>query len=364
MRNRAYIYDRGGTTPLGQINGIVRTKWNRQRDSFSTAEIVGRATAPDCCALMERTRSVRHELVIERDGERVWEGPITNLELSDGGGFTVTARDICFFLNRTVVKTTFSSAYPSIRAVTEHAEAVIRAEMANGEDYGFNVLNGLQVFTNPETANTSTVTSAYEGYVWDMLDQLAQRSGLDYTVVNRSLMLNDTHQFLAQGRRLVDADFLAAPKVTEYGVELAVGNYVSGMDGAYGEVVVTEGLDYYGPIELLASSYGSGAVDAEPPTQEELDEQATRNARSRYPAPIVLRVPENSQLAPSSVEDLFPWLVPGTAFPVYSNATCREIEQIQKLDRVSVEETSNGEKVSISLSSAPVGSGIMELEEG
>lgn len=362
-RHTAYIYDRGGINRLGEIDGLIRVKWNRLRDSFSEAEIIGRATAPDCCSLMERTRSVRHELVIERDGKRVWEGPITNLKLTREGGFTVKARDVCFFPNRTVVKTTFSSAFPNIRPVTEHAAAVIRAEMAAGEAYGFNVLNGLEVYTNSETANTSTITEAYGGYVWDMLDQLAQRSGLDYTVVNRRLILIDTHQFLGMGRRLVDEDFLDGLEVTEYGVELAVGNYVSGQDGAAGEVITTEGLDYYGPIELLASSYGSGAADAEPPTQEELDEQALRNARSRYPAPVVLRVPENSRLAPSSVDDLFDWLVPGVGFPVYSDTTCREIEQIQKLDKVSFEEGAGGEKVSVTLSSAPIGSGLPPEED-
>lgn len=363
MRNRAYIYDRGGITRLGEIDGLVRVKWNRLRDSYSEAEVIGRATAPDCCALMERTRTVRHELVIERDGKRVWEGPITGITLTEEGGFTVTARDICFFLNRTVVKTTFSSAYPTIRHVTEHAEAVIRAEMLNGETYGFGVLPGLEVYTNDETSNTSAVTAAYGGYVWDMLDALAQRSSLDYVVVNRRLLLFDTHQFIGMGRRLIDKDFLSGLRISEYGVELAIGNYVAGTDGVAGEVIVAEGLAYYGPIELLASSYGSGSENAEPPTPEELQEEAERNARSRFPAPIVLKVPENSRLAPDSVDDLFPWLIPGVGFPVYTNNTCREIEQVQKLDKVTFQEDSKGETVSVTLSSAPVGSDLMPTEE-
>lgn len=364
MKHTAYIYDRGGLTPMGKIDGVIRVKWNRLRDSFSEAEIVGRTTAPDCCALLSRTRAVRHELVIERDGKRVWEGPITLPTLTREGGFRIKARDINFFLNRTVIKNGLSSAYPSIRKVTEHAATVIRTEMAAGEAYGFNVLNGLEVYTNSETSNTSKVTEPFDGYVWDLIDDLAQHSGMDYTVVNRRLLLHDTHQFLGMGRRLVDADFLDGLEVSEYGVELAVGNYVSGTEANAGQVIVTEGLDYYGPIELLAAAYGSGNADGAPPTQEELDEQAARNARSRYPAPVVLRVPENAQLRPDSVDDLFDYLVPGTGFPVYSNATCREIEQVQKLDRVAFEETSKGEKVSVSLSSAPIGSGVVPVEEG
>ena len=364
MRNQAFIYDRGSSgAALGKIDGQVRVKWNRQRDTFSEAEVIGRATAPDCCSLMERTRSVRHELVIERDGKRVWEGPITGISLEKEGTYKISARDLLFFPNRTVVKNTYSSAYPAIRHVTEHAEEVIRGEMAAGEAYGFNVLPGLEVYTNAETSNTSAVTKPYSGYVWDVLDSLAQRSSLDYVVVNRRLILIDTHQFIAMGRRLVDADFLDGLRVTEYGVELAVGNYVSGTEDNAGVVITEEGLDYYGPIELLAASYGSGSDDAEPPTQEELDDQALRNARSRYPAPVVLKVPENSQLAPSTVDDIFDWLIPTTGFPIYSDATCREIEQIQKLDKVSFEETADGEKVSVTLSSAPIGSDIVPEDE-
>lgn len=74
----------------------------------------------------------------------------------------------------------------------------------------------------------------------------------------------------------------------------------------------------------------------------------------------MLRVPENSQLKPSVVDELMPWLVPGTGFEVYSDSSGREISNLQKLDRVDVIENEQGERVSISLSPAPIGSGITE----
>jgi hypothetical protein len=365
VRHTAFIYDRGASgAPMGQVDGVVRVKWNRQRDAISEAEIVGRATAPGCCELLSRTRSMRHELVIMRDGERVWEGPITRRNLSRGGGFRLAARDVMFYSNRTTIKVTYSSAYPNIEKVTDRAARVMRGELAFRElkSPPFNIVPGIEVYTNAQTTKTSKVTKPGP-YVWSDIDSMAQRNSLDYVVVNRRTLLFDTHQYIGQGRRLVDADFLDGLEVVEYGVELATRTFTQGADDKIGDAVIDDPTDYYGGIELLAGAYDSGDTSATAPTQEELDEQAERNLRSRFPAPIVLRVPENSQLAPNVVDELMPYLIPGVAFPVFSDQTCQTVEQMQKLDRVAFEESASGEKVSVTLSSAPVGAEGFAAEE-
>lgn len=366
MRHTAFIYDRGATgTAMGGVSGLIRVKWNRVRDDVSEAELVGRSTEPDCCSLLERIRSMRHEVVILRDGKRVHEGPITRITLTKDGGFRITSKDVMWWANRTTIKTTYSSAFPNIEKVTDRAARVLRGEMAFRElkTPAFNIVPHIEVYTNSETTKTSKVTKPGP-YVWSDIDAMAQRNSLDYVVVNRRILLFDTHQFLGMGRRLTDNDFLSDLEVTEYGVELATKTFTQGADDKIGHASNADEDDYYGGVELLASAYDLGDTTATAPTQEELDEQAERNLRSRFPAPVVLRVPENSRLAPNVVDDLFPFLVPGTGFPVFSESTCRTIEQLQKLDKVSVEEGVSGEKVSVSLSSAPVGAGEFVPEEG
>jgi len=88
---------------------------------------------------------------------------------------------------------------------------------------------------------------------------------------------------------------------------------------------------------------------------EDLTEQAVRNHRNRYPAPAVVRVPQNSQLTVEAVEELWDWLVPGTGFPIFASSTCRQLTQTQKLDRVTVLEDQSGERVTIIMSPAPIG---------
>src|SRR5688572_26789323 len=73
----AYIYDRGGMTRIGQILDIESIRWERNRDGVSEAQVV---IAGRSCVNQRRLISglitKRQELVIFREGKRVWEGPL------------------------------------------------------------------------------------------------------------------------------------------------------------------------------------------------------------------------------------------------------------------------------------------------
>lgn len=433
MKNIGFIYDRGGLVPLGVLDGEVRIQWDRRRDDVSEATITVLGMSSDCCAMLSEVRAVRHEIVIVRNGERVWEGPITHIAMSSTGG-TIRARDVLFFAQRTVCKKKWSSAYiPDVRPrghyTTERFELIARDEMAEWEKAGARFLENLDVRTTSTTSRTTKVKLPYSQYVWDDLDDMAARSGLDYTVVGRRLIVHDTHELIAQGRELTDSDFLEGIEMSEYGIELAVVSYVTDNAGNAGISRLKTPDTYYGPIELLHGAYGLGdgggedgygaplapveptvplranyptaaqrksveeryakdpaglkkALDAfarnydtavkEYPKDlaayqeamrkflpvlakyvEGLTDQAVRNHEGRYPAPALIRVPQNSRLTPPSVDELWEWLVPGTGFMVHSTQTCRELNQLQKLDRVTVREDSNGEAVTVILSTAP-----------
>lgn len=357
-RNVAFLTDRGGQKILGQFDGIVEIRWARRRDDVSQASVHVRDAGRRASKFMKDIEAVRHEILITRDDEEVWQGPIT-LPKQAGSTGVFTARDMLFFTQRTVCKVAWSSAYPTSETVIDRTERLLRQEMIPWDAAGARFLQGLRPVRGTDDAGTSRVTPAFSQYVWTDMDALAARSGMDYTVANRLLYFHDTHQFLAKGRRLVDDDFMGMLETSQYGTELAVVSYVTDNMGRAKASRVPD--TYYGPVELLASAYDEGTASAEPITDVELQEQATRNARSRYPAPRILRVPENSQLRPAVVDELMPWLIPGTGFDVYSDSTGREIQSVQKLDKVDVIQDVRGERVSVSLSPAPLGSGMEEV---
>jgi hypothetical protein len=358
-KNVAFLTDRGGRRILGQFDGTVEVRWSRRRDDVSQGSVHVRDAGKSASSFMHSVEAVRHELLIVRNDEEVWQGPMM-LPKQIGPTAVFTARDMLFFTQRTVTKQAWSSAFPTSESVIERTERILRQEMIPWDAAGARFLQGLRPVHGADDAGTGRVTPAYSQYVWDDMDALAARSGMDYTVANRLLYLHDTHNFLSMGRRLTDDDFLNYLEISQYGTELAVVNYVTDNQGRAKASRVVD--DYYGPVELLASAYDLGNATSTEITDQELQEQATRNARSRYPAPRVLRVPENSSLKPSVVDELMPWLVPGNGFEVYSNSSGREISNLQKLDKVDVIENVRGERVTVSLSPAPLGSGVEEVE--
>jgi hypothetical protein len=354
---KAYLTDRGGEHILGQFDGATEVRWQRIRDDVSVGSVHVRDPNARCARTMSKVEAIRHELLIMEDDEEVWVGPITLPEIQGGAG-KVSAKDMLFFAQRTVCKKKWSSAFPVDETVIDRTERILRDEMKPWEAAGARFLSGLKPIRHTGDAGTSRVSERYSQYVWTDMDALAARSGMDYTVAGRTLYFHDTHQFIAKGRTLTDADFLAQLRVSQYGSELATAYYVTDNLGRAKASKIPD--TYYGPVELLASAYDSGTVSAERIPVAELQKQATLNIRSRYPVPKILRVPENSQLRPSVVRPLMPYLVPGVGFPIWSESAGEPVESMQKLDRVEGVEDPRGYRVSISLSPAPLGSGLEE----
>lgn len=361
-----FLVDRGGQEEKIQakLDGLSLVRWNRVRDDVSECEVTLEGISRGCHASLDRNGlEMRYELVIKRDGERVWEGPITRSHVTRTTA-RLFCRDVLLFAQRTPCMNKWTSAFGhgGPEFVTKRTMRIIKGEMAIWEAAGANFIPHIVVRQNAQTAKTTRVSEKYSQYVWDDMEELAARSGMDYTVANRSLYLFDTHQFLGMGRRLSDDDFLADLEVVGYGLELATRSLVT--DGL-GHGAITSSPDtYYGPFGLLATAYNINTTTDRIP-HSELVEQATRNARSRYPVPVVLRVPENAQVRPDKVDALLPYLIPGTGFPVTSTVSTRVSDQVQKLDNVTFEETeAGGETCRITLSAAPIGSGVEGVEAG
>lgn len=347
-QHTAWVMDRGGKQRIHQLTDIDSIKWERNRDEVSTATVHVTATkdSPQARALND-IEPGRHELCIWRGDDRVWEGPIT-LTTNKRQGMEINARDIMHYLSRTVIHAGYDNSYPNITYVVQRALNIINAELARKEALTppINVLPFVQGFQTLTDAKTSRVSLPFQMTLFEHIDDLATKSGMDYTVIGRKLMLWDTSKpAMGYTRVMTEADFNGETYVSVYGMELATRTYVTDGQGHAGSA---GGIDsYYGEVELLATAYDE-ETDEEVPSVAELESQAERNLSMRNPTPLQVRVPDNSSLNMDggiSINDL----VPGVYIPLRATLNIREVSQMQKLQSVTVTETADGEDVQIVL---------------
>lgn len=349
--HRVYVYDRGGQQRLWELTNISRVKWQRIRDDISVAEID--LSAISCNAqsnIIQQIEPGRHELVIHRNGLRVWEGPIVREKLTRTGA-QFFARDVMHYAYRTVMRAAYNNAYPNTAFVTNRAALILTAELARKEslDPPINVLQHVVNHNTPSDAKTSRSTKRMSYTVFEHLDDLAAKSGMDYTVLGRAIHLWDTSKPLGTGPRMTESDFNGDLDITIYGMELATTAISTDGQGNYGMAGANH--PYYGEVERLYTAYDENEDSGPPPTQAELNSQAQRNLAGRLPTPIIMNIPAGSSLNPKgvvTVEDL----VPGAYFPVSVDRFGRSFAQMQKLSKVQFTEEPEGETITVDMGPA------------
>jgi hypothetical protein len=344
-----YIFDRGGMTRVAQIVDVSTVHWTRDRDGVSEASV--RIQGSACTAQADILASIepkRHEMVIFRGNDRVWEGPVWRVGWHSDW-VEIHAKDVFVYLLGTALTQQYSSAYPNVETVMARLERIIPHELAPWEALSppANVLPYLQIHHNPTDPKTTSVTKPYEFTVGEHIQNLAHYSGIDFACVGRSLHIWDVDRHLGQTRLVTEADFLGSEVIlTAYGSEHTQRAYVVADEGAYGEAHNPDNEDYYGPWTTIYAAYNEEGSDA--PTQEELNSQAQRNLSGRTPVPVEVRVPDNSSIRLNdtlTINDL----IPGVKIPVLATLNARRMSQDQKLDAVSVSEDGSGETIQITL---------------
>lgn len=352
QRHSVAVYDRGAQKQIAELIDVAEVRWGRVRDDISEANIklIGASCAQQNDVL-EVLRSGRHELVLYRGDDRVWEGPITRLT-ARRDLFEIHARDVMHYASRTVMRGAYNNAYPNVDYVIDRAALIMNTEMARKEALSpaINVLPHLALHQTATDAKTSASTKAYEATVWEHIDSLAARGSMDYTAIGRSVHFWDTHAKLGQTRTVTQNDFLGDIIVTEYGMELATHSYVTDGQGNYGAAGTNH--EYYGEIEMLHTAYDEASGDA-PPTSAEMASQAQRNLSGRMPAPIQVRIPDNSGLNPNGIISVHD-LVPGVWMPLRAEVPGFRLEQMQKIENVDFLETPSGESITLSLFPASI----------
>jgi hypothetical protein len=357
-KHAAWIMERGGERRVHEITEITKVQWSRVRDDISVASVVVAANqdsdqAPALRQLVGATG--RYELCIWRDGVRVWEGPIT-LVTFNRERVTIQARDVLHYTARMFMSKEYDNSYSDgvnrsdfvinrmLDILTYEFERRDTVEGALGLP-SVNVLPYVVDHQTPTDARTARKTLPYQYEVFEHLDDMAAKGGMDYCTVGRAIHLWDTSKpAMGYTPMATERDFLGELYVSVYGMELGT---VAAVSDGQGNVGIAGAADpYYGLVERLDTAYDEDASQA--PTQSELESQAQRNVAGRNPTPLQVRIPDNSSVALDgvfSVENL----VPGVYIPLLCTIGIVEVSQMQKLNTMKVTEDPNGETVTVTL---------------
>lgn len=361
------MYDRGGRRALGPALDLSSVRWSRQRDAISDAKIT---ITGDACSrqyeFLSSLRTHRHEMAVFRGQDRVWEGPIHRIG-DFSTRFEIVAHDVLQYLDAQPLTQEWSNAHPNSAPVTTRIGNIIQYEMTHGRtqkdvndvtvnvpawellDPPANVVPHLQIHHFPNEAGTSAVTEPFEMTVFQHLASLARQSGIDFTTIGRAIHIWDVSRSLGRTSPMSDSNFLEYVILTEYGADHTQAAYVVGSDGAYGSAITRENLDYYGPWTKIFTTYNEEGTEA--PTVSELNSQARRNLAGRTPVPVEVRIPDNSTILLTDAFTIHD-LVPGTQVPLRALLNARKMDQLQKIDSVTVVEDENGESIRVTLTPA------------
>lgn len=360
--HRAYVYHLGGERRVAELPKLSMVRWRRVRDDTSTAEVT--VPSSDCCEILADLRTIENELHIYRNGEVVWQGPITRIEYEDEVT-RIFAEDILWQSTRCVVSEGYDQSYPNIWNVIDRMNWLLH----HCYDRFGNIWNvGINPIYGPDDPRTTRIVFAWQMYVWDDLDKYAEDYGADYTVYNRDVYFWDISLKWLIIPNLDESHLTQLPRIVEYGNQLGTRGIVTNGRGWAGVSAVTPGSqERYGTIiDWLTTNEIDGQPGTEEqsgdpditdvPTPEELGswaDTATRSIVERFPSPLAIVIPANTTLLPGA-----PWeisdMVPGAWFQVTTTRLCRQVSEWQRLQEVVVtEEAPNGETIQFSAVSAP-----------
>lgn len=362
--NEVHVYRRGGQVYVGHITPLVDVTWTRKRDDISNCLVSTNGTEKS--ALLDAIEPWVHELVVFRDGERVWEGPVVRAT-DEPDGFHIEAKDVLGYAYRRILRQGYNDSYRvtnnvqlGLKTVVQRARQIIMNALAPDDP---NVLGYLTSFDFHDDARQSRSVPDFAKMAWEEVDDMAATAGLDYVAVGRRIMLWDTHRPIGRLPEFRSHHFSSPPVISKYGMLLATDFGVTNNAGQYGLATRRESdghVPAYGLVEQLASAYGETEAPAgekltsvqQANLERTLTTQAERNISNRYPTPKIVRVPDNSTLDPETPVKIN-YLVPGVWIPLRAQGVVSSVAMWQKLDVVTVTQTSAGEQVSVVMSPAP-----------
>lgn len=340
--NVPFLYDRRGEVRIAPLGPFESIRWSRNLDDVSDASVLLRpGDNTECCNILRTLEPWQMSVVIFRDDKRVWEGPIRDITYRSGTCL-LDCVDVLGWTDRRIHRGRVQ-VEPGNSMTEMHAaiQAAFELDDPNVLPYRFNIGN----FSNETVKQDIKPFTQYYGAA---IRELA-RHGVNVTVVGRRIIVWGEQEELGRTAVLRTAEhILGDPEIVVSGSDLATRVIGVNDEGQYAEVSALDpGVDgpnsYYGWVERI--------VDVPQDTDlQTVSDLAAAEVLTRFPAPIQLRMPNESALSPTAPVTIDE-LVCGTVVPVLvSEKLCREVQGLFNLQEVAVVETAEAaETVSILL---------------
>lgn len=366
------VADRGGGRKIAQLRTLSEVKWGRALSGISTAEVtISGQACRDQAAELAGIVPRRHELVIYRNSQRIWEGPITEIKFY-ADKTVIRASDVVEYLAGTalskwwpgpddggtdlattrifdIISHELQAIYPRPDTIVEPDFWVVGWETLTPPA---NVLPHLDVRAS-STLKIAEETLPFQMTVAEHLDALAQL-GLRYVTVGRSLIIWDgASTALGETRALGEADL--GERVVVYAtsrdftsIQHVVGQASSDpedLEGVGSAEGIPASVDYFGPWTRIDTYQEADADDL---LEDAVWAQARKLIAERRDMRFQIEVPSGGSIRLSETLTI-DHLVPGVVVPVKGTVNRKPVTARFMLSGVEVTETRAGESVSVTL---------------
>lgn len=353
-----YFKTRGGERFLCRARNITSVSWSRKMNDVSTASVNISLNGLDdeCCDCIATVNPWEHELAIFRNGVEVWVGPVVNGTI-DLAALTATyeARDLsAWFDHRWVEVLDVDKDFEEVNISDVYTWLIEHAYYREPWNMSWSIPT-----TRIPIDRTYTARDTRERWagtfqtVGDELRDLSQ-SGIDTTVVRRTLIAGDLQAQTQITQLLTDEHWAVLPTISIVGTSMATEVGVGGGNGGFSgwsddQIWIeransdTSGSRY----GLLQSFYNAPELDEEDTTElpNAITQQAYNLREAKKEPFVYIQGGALSPRAPVQADDL----IPGNVYRVALSETCRSIESDYRLFGVSVSLGERGETVSLEM---------------
>jgi hypothetical protein len=357
--DRRYQTEIGQLVPerhlVTQLSGIVSLYWERTIDDFSEARVRFQPVkGDDCCGklfpkwdnLGNLTQSGvwpwSHEIVIYREGEPVWMGPIFSVDETVSPSETtefiqINARDYLAWVDRRVLHETLTFGGPATNLydLVEIARAIV-LDAFKPDNIG---ITEAQVPRYSDSGRKGRrTTRAHEARCGDELREVA-RGGIDFTAIGKMIIIKGVRRDpTVPVLELRNRDFQAGVEIRIVGADAATKGYAVGQPPLEGDDpaplgvsvaagVPASGIDpFFGLIEALTNS-------GETTSEDFLQWMAQELVDENHPPPRTLSVPAGSTLSPEATLSIHE-LIPSRHFKLTIKGTCSALSQYMRLSHM------------------------------
>lgn len=349
-----YVAQKGGETLTCRLYGTTDIRFRRVLNDFSDANI-SVAMDSKCVNCLASINPWQHELLIFRNTEMVWCGPIMSIKyLPSDSKVEIYARDLLAWTEKRVVELVGEDYDVEEVDIREVFEWLLNHSYAKDP---WNMSWDLKDTGIP-------VTRFYPGYyppgdrwggtypvVADEMRSLSQ-AGIDYTVVNRQMYAGDLEVQPPNDSNIItmDHNWVKLPEILVSGTNMSTRTIVAGGQGGYygwydDQIWITESDEDWGLLETFTVR-----SDIDDAYTTEHPNPITQEAYARHAllsTPLVYVT--GGQLAGDS-PFAFNDLIPGVRTTVGLVEVLREIETDYRIYNVEVSVNKESEEISLSLS--------------